>query len=92
MKKSKNYYKKQKIITINIDRLSPNIISFFDGLAKLNKRTDFVIDALNHWYFYTTDFQKCMTQIIELNYGLVKHLLRKVGRKNRDRIDKYHKI
>lgn len=81
-----NHHRKNKIISFNSNRLSPSVLSHLNKLGKINKRGDFISDAINQHYFYITNFKFYIKQIIELNFGLVRHILRKVGRKNVDKL------
>ena len=82
LKKSKT----QKNINFNANGLPPNIILHLNQLSKLRKKGEFIRDAIKQHYFYTTNFRMYIKGIIKLNFGLVRHVLRKVGRKNVGRL------
>ena len=79
---SANHYNKSRIISFRVNGLPPVVLQYLDCLSKKNQKNKFICEAINSYYFYTTNFKQFITQIIELNYGLVKHLLRKIGKKN----------
>lgn len=78
--KSQKPYKKQNIIAINLDSLSPVIIQHLQQLTKIKKRNQFIIAAITQRHFYLTNPKQYFKQLIELNFGLIRHILRRVGR------------
>ncbi len=74
--------KKQKNINFNGSTLSPDIISYLNNLSKTNEKGEFIREAIKQHYLYITDFKLFIKQLVKLNFGLVRHILRKVGREN----------
>jgi len=62
-------------------QLSPSAIQYLINLKRFKKQGRFINDAINAYYFYITNPKFYFRQLIELNFGLIRHILRKVGRK-----------
>lgn len=76
-----NSKQRHKIISFRACSLSPIVIQHLEGLSKINKKNKFINDAINSYYFYIQNPKGYFKQMIELNFGLIRHILRKVGRK-----------
>ena len=72
----------ENIITFRTTTLPREVIHHLNKLAKINKKGEFINDAINQYYLYIKNPRFFIKTIIELNFGLVRHLLRKIGRKN----------
>ncbi len=70
------------IITIYTKDLPPRLRIKLIKLRKIKKRSKFIKDAIIYWDFRSTDFKGYLREIIKLNFGLCKHLLRQIGRAN----------
>lgn len=68
------------VITIYTKNLPPELRIKLIKLRKINKRSEFIKDAIIYWDFRSTNFKGYLKEIIKLNFGLCKHLLRQIGR------------
>jgi len=62
-------------------KLSPSAIQYLKRLKKFKKQGEFINEAINNYYFYITNPKFYFKNLIELNFRLIRHILRKVGRK-----------
>ena len=76
-----NFYEKRKSMNFNTDLLPKNVLHYLDNLSRNKERSRFIVDAINQRYLYLTNPKQYFKQLIELNFYLIKHLLRKIGRK-----------
>jgi len=81
MRKLSNNQRERKIISFSTYGLSPRLIQYLEQLSKTRTRNTFITNAINQRHFYLTQPKQFIQQLIELNFGLVRHLLRKIGRK-----------
>ncbi len=61
-------------------KLSPSAIQYLIKLKKFKKQGEFINDAVNAYYLYSTNPKYYFKQLIKLNFGLIRHILRKIGR------------
>lgn len=90
-KKSRNLYinkrglpnslKSNPMFNFRAMSLSPSVILHLRDLGKHKQQNTFINNAINSHYFYCNNFKGFVRNIIELNFGMVRHILRQVGRK-----------
>lgn len=61
--------------------LSPRVILFLRELKRDKQQGVFINDAINFYYSYRFGFKTFIKNLIELNYGIIRHALRRAGRK-----------
>jgi len=74
------------IITFYTKDLPSDLRAKLIKLKKIKKRSQFIKDALIYWDFRNSNFKFYLIDIINSNFGLVRHLLRKIGRKNQEKL------
>ncbi len=67
-------------------KLKPDALKYLKFMQKSNKGSEFICQAIESYYFQLTNPKQYWKQIIEMNYGTIKHLLRQIGRENADKL------
>ena len=61
------------MISFRASGLDPAVLQHLD--------TDFIVKAINHYYMFKFNIKCYLKEIIKLNFGTIKHLLRQEGKR-----------
>lgn len=64
--------------------LNPETLAYVKKMKKLGKGSEFMNQAVESYYFHLKNPKQFWKQIIEWNFGTIRHLLRQIGRKKID--------
>lgn len=78
----------EKIYTFKASDISQEVILHLEKLKQKGLMGDFIRDAISTYHTYTTNPRYYFRTLIEMNFGLIRHILRKVGREQSDKINK----
>jgi len=74
-----NRLKSRPTFSFNSDGLTPEVINFLNNQKKIGKCSEYISEAINFKYKYDFFLKGFIIELIERNFGLVKHILRQIG-------------
>jgi len=72
-----NRFQNKPVLTFKPD---PEIQGYLKKLSTNRERSKFINESIKKNYFLTFYPKKFILDLVQLNFGLVKHILRQVGR------------